>query len=171
MARHVIVNLLHPFSEGILFHFEMEPPAETELFHYKSISRWNILFHTELISSQHGTIVETLSRTCSEIQRRRTRRLSLVWRACSRLSINVVVNHRQGQGKTVLSLSAVWTEWATSQDCRLQKTSKLFCPVSKCDVSCLDPVSNLQLHVYRTCLQTRSHRRQDWTKLFSLLYI
>ena len=48
----------------------------------------------------------------------------------------------------VLSESVVWTELATSQDCWRQKISKLFCPVSKCDVNrvlfCLDPVSNLQ---------------------------
>ena len=56
----------------------------------------------------------------------------------------------------VLSVSAVWTELATSQDCRRQKISNStcfvflqFCPVSKCGVnwvlSCLNPVSNLQL--------------------------
>ena len=60
----------------------------------------------------------------------------------------------------VLSASAVWNEFATSQDCRQQKISKLnmfsfsqFCPVSKCGVnrvlSCLDPVSNLQLGRWR----------------------
>ena len=32
----------------------------------------------------------------------------------------------------VLSVSAVWTELVTSQDCRQQKISKLFCSVSKC---------------------------------------
>ena len=46
----------------------------------------------------------------------------------------------------VLSASAVWTELATSQDCRWLKISKQFCPVSKCSVnwvsSCPDPVSN-----------------------------
>ena len=71
-----------------------------------------------------------------------------------------------------VSVSVVWTELATSQDCRKQKILKLFCPFSKCGVnrvlSCLDPVSNLQLGLSS---QTRSHRIQDWTKLFSLHYI
>ena len=52
-------------------------------------------------------------------------------------------------GLSCLVLSAVWTEFATSQDCRRQKISNLFCrPVSKCGVnrvmSCLDLISNLQ---------------------------
>ena len=49
----------------------------------------------------------------------------------------------------VLSVLTVWTKWATSQYCRRQKISKLFCIVSKCGMnrvlSCLDPVFNLQL--------------------------
>ena len=47
-----------------------------------------------------------------------------------------------------MSASAVWTDLATSQDCRRLKISKQFCPVSKCGVnrvlSCPDPVSNSQ---------------------------
>ena len=46
----------------------------------------------------------------------------------------------------VLSVFAVWTELATSGDCRRLKISKQFCPVSKCGVnwvlSCPHPVSN-----------------------------
>ena len=60
----------------------------------------------------------------------------------------------------VLSVSAVWNELTSSQDCRQQKISKLnmfsflqSCPVSKCGVnwvlSCLDSVSNLQLGLWR----------------------
>ena len=101
-------------------------------------------------------------------------------------------HHRHRQDKTVLSclvlsVSAVWTELATSQDCRRQKISKLnmfsflqFCPVSKCGVnwalSPLDPVSSLQLFSLKyiegywklsclvSCRQFSSHRRhgQEW---------
>jgi len=35
----------------------------------------------------------------------------------------------------VLSASAVWTELATSQDCRRLKISKQFCPDAKCGVN------------------------------------
>ena len=71
--------------------------------------------------------------------------------------------------RLVLSVSALWTELATSQDCRRQTViSKLFCPVLKCGVnrilSCLYPVSNLTKDLF-------AHRRRDWTKLFSLQYI
>ena len=75
----------------------------------------------------------------------------------------------------VLSASVVWTELATSQDCLRLKISKQFCPVSKCGVnwvlSCPDPVSNSQRDVIfgnlvKTSSQMRSHRKQDWIKLF-----
>ena len=96
-------------------------------------------------------------------------------------------HRRHQQDKTVLSClvllaSAVWTELATSQDCRRLKISKQFCPVSKCGVnwvlSCPDPVSNAVTYCtvifgnwVKTSSQMRSHRRRDWTKLFSLQYI
>jgi len=72
--------------------------------------------------------------------------------------------------------------------------SKLFCPVSKCvekrvlssqhpecilwslnflmtGCSFYKPVTGFSFPLATTCLQTRSHRRQDWTELFSLQYI
>jgi len=55
MARHVIVNLLCPFPENFLFHFKMKSPAQIKLFHCKTISHWNILFHAKIILIQHGT--------------------------------------------------------------------------------------------------------------------
>jgi len=65
MARHVIVNLLRPFTDRILFHFKMEPPAEIILFHCKTISRRNILFHAKITSFQHGntTLIDLFSST------------------------------------------------------------------------------------------------------------
>ena len=52
------------------------------------------------------------------------------------LHIALQLNHyRQNRQRVVLSglvLSVMWTELATSQDCRRQNISKLFCPVSKC---------------------------------------
>jgi len=52
MSAHVIVNLLPQFPKWILFHFDMEPPAEITLFHCKAISHWNILFYGEIIVFQ-----------------------------------------------------------------------------------------------------------------------
>jgi len=79
-------------------------------------------------------------------------------------------SHRQHrQDETVLSVSALWTELATSQDYRQQKIVKLFCPVSKCCVnrvlSCLDPVLNLQLGLVSKRICTTDRTVQ---KLFSL---
>ena len=83
--------------------------------------------------------------------------------------------------KTVLSASAVWTELATSQDCRRLKISKQFCPVSKCGVNWVlsFPIHTqcgyqLWRHIWKrvkTRPQMHSHRRRDWTTLFSLQYI
>ena len=48
IARHVIVNLLHPFTDRIWFHFKMEPPAEIKLFYTSRrnyfILTWNRIF-------------------------------------------------------------------------------------------------------------------------------
>ena len=49
MARHVIVNLLRPFTARILSYFKVKPPAKIKLFYCKSISHWNILFHAKII--------------------------------------------------------------------------------------------------------------------------
>ena len=54
----------------------------------------------------------------------------------------------------VLSVSAVWTELETSQDCLRLTISKQFCPVSKCGVNWVLSGSHI-----------RSHRRQDKTVL------
>ena len=62
-----------------------------------------------------------------------------------------------------LVFSAVWKELATSQDCRQQKISKLSSLKMQCEQFCPSYQS-----ATRTCLQTSSNRRQDWTKLFSL---
>jgi len=50
---------------------------------------------------------------------------------------NLCLVHTSNANKTrlsrlVLSVSVVWTEFATSQNCRRQKILKLFCPVLKC---------------------------------------
>ena len=93
-----------------------------------------------------------------------------------------------GSHHLVLSASVVWTELATSQDCRRLKISKHFRLVVKCDVnwvmwteSCLVltlfPVRNMVTDCdvvfgnwVKTSSQMHSHSRRDWIKLFSLLY-
>jgi len=47
---------------------------------------------------------------------------------------------------------------------------KLFCPDSKCGVNSFVLSRSSFQFATKTCLQTCSHRRQDWTKLFSLQY-
>jgi len=54
-ARHVIVNVLRPFTETILFRFMMERPAQIKLLYCKTISHSNTLFHAEIGLFQHGT--------------------------------------------------------------------------------------------------------------------
>jgi len=93
----------------------------------------------------------------------------------------IASSHREHpQDSLVLSMFAVWSELATSQDCLRLKILKQFGPVFKCGVnwvfSCPDPVSNSQrgyLGYYdvlsenwvKSSSQMRSHRRQDKTVL------
>ena len=77
-------------------------------------------------------------------------------------------HHRRRRESLLSSASAVWTELQTRQDCRRLKISKLnmfsfflqFCRVSKCGVNWvsyrLDPVSNLQLDLWRRWRHTRA---------------
>jgi len=48
---------------------------------------------------------------------------------CDRVHCNAQL---YGLAITVLTVPLVWTELEISRDCRRQKISKLFCPVSKC---------------------------------------
>ena len=49
MARQVIVNLLRPFIERILFHFKMEPSAETNYFTLKIHTLYNNTRYNRLL--------------------------------------------------------------------------------------------------------------------------
>ena len=57
MARHEWLGFLVLLAQRIVSNLKMEPPAEMKLFHCRTISHWNTLFHAEIISLQHETSI------------------------------------------------------------------------------------------------------------------